>query len=447
MKKIYLLLLLGICMPAAAEMVSTISYNPSRLGKYSSLKVSRSAAFLGGLDVKGDFYINNDVTFTNKSQGNFYFKSVEAPTGGDIDMRNQTVFHNSSNWNSLTNAASEPSSFGSLNIEIKGGNAAFSDDSFIRKLSGENLYLKTPEFKASTSLKVAGNEGMDMTVDDDAGEKITKGLFLAGNDIPVPVDSTIEAYELNTRVYRPLKLNESGCELKWVKRQTQDKQNVWVLALADCELEALKVEKCTNPEGTLGEKRTVECFAVLGAKYWGNITLTCKKDSDDRYYWEEDRSGCKEFTRVEPSVPNSPVTCFTGLTWKTAATGTGATPDQLAKATWRSGALLNKEYVKCNGISVQSRCPAGQACDCTPGETYVYRDIYTCQFNENTSNLPTNRTVEYGYWCATCEQVSNVGQCVTAPLDLNLRSCKVSGLSSGRAVADPVVNDPVVNTP
>ena len=91
MKKLYLLLLLGVCMPAAAEMVSTISYNPSRLGQYSSLKVSKDAAFLGGLYVNGNFSIAGNTTWQNNSSDDFRFQSIEAPQSGTIEMPN-TVF-------------------------------------------------------------------------------------------------------------------------------------------------------------------------------------------------------------------------------------------------------------------------------------------------------------------------------------------------------------------
>ena len=50
MKKLWVLLLLGLSFPAGAEIVSTISYNPARMGQYDYLKVSKDAVFKGGFN-------------------------------------------------------------------------------------------------------------------------------------------------------------------------------------------------------------------------------------------------------------------------------------------------------------------------------------------------------------------------------------------------------------
>ncbi len=427
MKKLYLLLLLGICMPAAAEMVSTISYNPSRLGQYSSLKIANSAAFLGGLST-GSLDINSATTMTNQTLDNFSFGLIQ---GGEstIDMEN-VVFHNSSNWSSATDASNESfAAFGSSTATVKGGVATFRADSFINELRGNNLLLKVNKLNTSNTLTINGEGGQKLSV----GSRDTRGLFLAGNDIPVISTNTVIDYNGDgTPSGKNVVLtNKAACSLKWVKRKTNDGQEVYVLALGDlCHPEIELPTGCLNPTGSVGATYTSLCSQVLGTDYRGTVTYTCTKVTAGRYTWEENTSAC--IKRLDPDPieeeEEGNITCLTGFSWKTSGSGPSY------EASWRNNGRTMD--MKCDGSTQYIGCAAGKECNCEPGKLYVWYDTYGCRRDSEKPNQNESYTSKIGWYCARCGKVTSLSKCASTPKNMNGKACSTGGTQSGNEIID-----------
>ena len=429
MKKLYLLLLLGLCMPAAAEMVSTISYNPSRLGQYSSLKIANSAAFLGGL-YTDLLQLNGDTTMINKTLGNFYFGEILG-TQNMIDMR-EVVFHNSSNWSSATDASNSSfSAFGSLNPTIKGGEATFEADSFIKKLTGENLLLKVNRLNTSDTLEIAGAGGAELSV---GSSQNTKGFYLAGNDIPAISADTVVDYDGATQSGKTVNLADTNCKLEWVSRTTNDGQEVHVLALNSCAPKTTPLSGCTDPDGVVrseGYSYSKLCSQVLGGNYRGHATYTCTK-IDSKYRWITNTSSCDLFsppTSIEEEQSSGSITCLKGFTWKTyTQEGSGYMANN---GEWRN--VAHTMLMTCNGSTAYTTCTAGKECNCTPGKYYVYYETYGCKRTEGFStkdDASDSLTGKFGYYCALCGKVSSLSSCGAEPKKMTSKDCSQGGTQS-----------------
>ena len=201
MKKLFyvFVLLAGSVSLYAAETVSSVSFNPSRMGDYTYLKVANKATLKGGLktpemniSVGGTIsaeYSPNDssrVYVINQLMGN--------PTSA-IDME-QAVFHGNIAAQ-YTGYKSESSLLpaGLLPLmTIYGGNQTYLNDSYIQTLDAVNMLRQRAGELKSSALSVLGSGGGN-----------------TGKDL-------------------------SNCTLVWEKRKTSTTpaKEVWLLALKDC---------------------------------------------------------------------------------------------------------------------------------------------------------------------------------------------------------------------
>ena len=229
MKKLFyvFVLLTGSVSLYAAETVSSVSFNPSRMGDYTYLKVANKATLKGGLktpemniSVGGTIsaeYSPNDssrVYVINQLMGN--------PTSA-IDME-QAVFHGNiaaqytgyKSESSLLPAGLLPL------VTIYGGNQTYLNDSYIQTLDAVNMLRQRAGELKSTALSVLGSGGGTASLYNGGS---TYGLHLAGNDIPEPTGS-------HTNTGKDL----SNCTLVWEKRKTSTTpaKEVWLLALKNC---------------------------------------------------------------------------------------------------------------------------------------------------------------------------------------------------------------------
>lgn len=229
MKKLFyvFVLLAGSVSLYAAETVSSVSFNPSRMGDYTYLKVANKATLKGGLktpemniSVGGTIsaeYSPNDssrVYVINQLMGN--------PTSA-IDME-QAVFHGNIAAQ-YTGYKSESSLLpaGLLPLmTIYGGNQTYLNDSYIQTLDAVNMLRQRAGELKSSALSVLGSGGGTASLYNGGS---TYGLHLAGNDIPEPTGS-------HTNTGKDL----SNCTLVWEKRKTSTTpaKEVWLLALKNC---------------------------------------------------------------------------------------------------------------------------------------------------------------------------------------------------------------------
>lgn len=215
MKRIYLLLILSLCAGiSSAEVVSAITFNPSRLGTYTHLRAANSAVLAGGLETETmnvSVSSAGTVSVTTPSSDNIYVATkvhpVENASQVAVNMPNATFYGNGASVGGL----------GSIpTVAIAGGNQTYKNKSHVYLLDAAySLIQQVNTLKVEEALTISGNakDGRNLY-----NGTHSNGFYLAGNDIPEPVAAyTNGAGDL------------TECKWDWVERQ-----GAKVLALKDC---------------------------------------------------------------------------------------------------------------------------------------------------------------------------------------------------------------------
>lgn len=229
MKRIYLLLILSLCAGiSSAEVVSAITFNPSRLGTYTHLRAANSAVLAGGLETETmNVSSAGTVSVTTPSSDNIYVatkvRPVENASLVAVNMPD-TVFYG--------NGASVGGRSSITTVAIAGGDQTYKNTSYVYLLddAASRLIQRVNTLKGG-ALTISGNakDGPNLY-----SRTHSNGFYLAGNDIPEPVAAyTNGAGDL------------TGCKWAWV-----DRQGAKVLALDDCSnggesSSTTSVKKCT----------------------------------------------------------------------------------------------------------------------------------------------------------------------------------------------------------
>ncbi len=227
MKKLFslLLILTGVTVWLQAETVSSVSFNPSRMGEYTYLKVADKANLKGGLNATTlNISSGGTVSMTTDSSSRVYqIDTVTGAANSSIDMPN-TAFHgNTANTYSGYDASSSSVPSGLLpTVKVLGGTQQYNNDSYLATVDAVNMLKQRAGTLKGGTLTIGGNESNGVTL---YGGDSTLGFHLAGNDIPVPTAA-------HTNTGKEL----SNCTLAWEKRKTNDSpaKEVWVLALTGC---------------------------------------------------------------------------------------------------------------------------------------------------------------------------------------------------------------------
>lgn len=209
MKRIYLLLILSLCAGiSSAEVVSAITFNPSRLGTYTHLRAANSAVLAGGLETETMNVSSADagtVSVTTPSSDNIYVatkvRPVENASLVAVNMPNTTF--------NVTESGSK--------VQINGGSQTYKTKSVVDTLISNFLLVQYANTFTGNTLTISGNakDGQDLF----SPGTHSNGFYLAGNDIPEPVAAyTNGAGDL------------TGCKWAWV-----DRQGAKVLALDGCD--------------------------------------------------------------------------------------------------------------------------------------------------------------------------------------------------------------------
>lgn len=154
MKKLFVLAALLCALPAGAELVSEVSFNPSRLGKYEFLKVSGPTRLDGGLQIEQDGALRLssagtiDWVFvssgTASSAPSYTIAQVTSDGSGEsaVLMPN-TIFLKANqqpgyiqNYNA--SAASVEPQYLISKVELGGGNTAFEQSSYVQRLQADS---------------------------------------------------------------------------------------------------------------------------------------------------------------------------------------------------------------------------------------------------------------------------------------------------------------------
>lgn len=220
MKRIYLLLILSLCAGiSSAEVVSAITFNPSRLGTYTHLRAANSAVLAGGLETETmNVSSAGTVSVTTPSSDNIYVatevRPVENASQVAVNMPDTAFYGNGASLGGLSSIKT---------VAIAGGGQTYKNKSYVYLLDAASRLIQQVN-----TLKVKGEAGAGaLTISGNAkdGQDLfspgthSNGFYLAGNDIPVPVAAyTNGAGDL------------TKCKWAWVERQGAN-----VLALDDCE--------------------------------------------------------------------------------------------------------------------------------------------------------------------------------------------------------------------
>lgn len=216
MKRIYLLLILSLCAGiSSAEVVSAITFNPSRLGTYTHLRVANSAVLAGGLETETmNVSSAGTVSVTTPSSDNIYVatevRPVENASQVAVNMPNTAFYGNGASLGGLSSITT---------VAIAGGSQTYKNKSHVYLLDAASSLIQqvnTLKTLKGGALTISGNakDGRNLYYGTHSN-----GFYLAGNDIPVPVAAyTNGAGDL------------TKCKWAWV-----DRQGAKVLALDDCE--------------------------------------------------------------------------------------------------------------------------------------------------------------------------------------------------------------------
>lgn len=284
MKKLFYVcfLLLGSVSLYAAETISSVSFNPSRMGEYTYLKVADKATLKGGLKTPQlNVSVGGTVSvYPDTSSRVYAINQVNGQVQTAIEMEN-TVFHGN-NVNQYAGYKSETNSTpgGLLNtMSIYGGDQEYTQDSYIRTLDAVNILRQRVGTLKSGRLSIGGDNGQALSLYE--GDS-TYGFYLAGNDIPEPTaEHTNTGKEL------------TGCNLVWEKRKTSASpaQEVYLLALQGCNGEETPSQnQCPASSCTPGTTKTENCtggtrkYVCDGYPYcnWRKVSDNCNAV---QYYW------------------------------------------------------------------------------------------------------------------------------------------------------------------
>lgn len=219
MKRIYLLLILSLCAGiSSAEVVSAITFNPSRLGTYTYLRAANSAVLAGGLETE-TMNVSSagtvSVTIPSSDTSDNIYEATEVRPAENasqvtVNMPNTTFYGNGKPvGDELLKRSSIPT------VAIAGGDQTYKNKSYVYLLDAASSLIQQVNTLKGGALTISGNaqDGRNLY-----NGTHSNGFYLAGNDIPEPVAAyTNGAGDL------------TGCKWAWV-----DRQGAKVLALDDC---------------------------------------------------------------------------------------------------------------------------------------------------------------------------------------------------------------------
>ena len=204
---------------APAEIISAVSYNPSRMGDYVYLKVADKANLKGGIEANTMTVRSGGTVSASSPNLNYNVPAVVGESGSTLDMPNTAIHGVAANTYDNYQAVNTGTPTALLNkVYVNGGTTTVKNDSYISTLDAVNRLKQKAATLRANKLSVSGSE--DASLYDDA---TTDGFTLSGNDIPQPTSSHV-----NTGAAL------SNCTLKWEERVTSNNQKVKLLALANC---------------------------------------------------------------------------------------------------------------------------------------------------------------------------------------------------------------------
>ncbi len=216
----------GLGVAVQAESISSISYNPSRLGLYQQLRVTDTLRSVGNIKVSDKAFIKGDTALLSKDNA-FEIEYTNASSG--------TVYMPNTDLNAKT-------------LNINGGKAIFLKGSLPNLLRDTRIMAKSLNM-GSVKINHDRPEGSVKGYDVDI-----RGLKLGGNDIPLPP-------------------KDCTGNLVWAKQKIGDKIQE-VLAVTGCAEQSGSSGACTLTPEICMEQNGYGGFTV------DTNTCTCKCPSN-----------------------------------------------------------------------------------------------------------------------------------------------------------------------
>ena len=284
---------------APAEIISAVSYNPSRMGDYVYLKVADKANLKGGIEANTMTVRSGGTVSASSPNLNYNVPAVVGESGSTLDMPNTAIHGSAANTYDNYQAVNTGTPNALLNnVYVNGGTTTVKNDSYISTLDAVNRLKQKAATLRANKLSVSGSE--DASLYDDA---TTDGFTLSGNDIPQPTSSHV-----NTGAAL------SNCTLKWEERVTSDNQKVKLLALTNCNgatPSTPETDPCEDNIYKVNHKS--ECCSYLSSKgdtdCWLPLSWRCEEDGLSSQ-WEGDY--CGNYESYSCSSESAVMVCSVG---------------------------------------------------------------------------------------------------------------------------------------
>ena len=252
MKKLLIAGALFLACPLAAEMISAVSYNPSRMGDYVYLKVADKANLKGGIEANTMTVRSGGTVSASSPNLNYNVPAVVGASGSSLDMPNTAIHGAAANTYTNYQAVNTGTPTALLNnVYVNGGTTTVKNDSYIATLDAVNRLKQKAATLRANKLSVSGSENASLYEG-----ATTNGFTLAGNDISQPTASHVNTGSAL-----------SDCTLKWEDRITSSNQKVKLLALSGC--------KGSGSGGCTSDPAEVSKCEGLGGT-WNYTTCFCK---------------------------------------------------------------------------------------------------------------------------------------------------------------------------
>ena len=250
---------------AQAETVESISYNPSRLGVFSYLKVQDNAILRGGVT----------TPYLNINTRNASLEGANKIQTGAVTISNTADLTNAELSDSVTHdnyAYTQTPTNVAGTVTMNGGKAEVSEDSFINNLNNVGkVKLKAHNTIYAPGVKIQGNSASVGLVDGSS-----KGWQLGKYEIPLPTQVA----------------DGADYEYIWQEMQFKDKKAT-VLTLQKpgqqgCTSDEDDVDRCEHAEGTW-DYNNCTCICPQGT-FWDVSQGWCEPTCDPQYklYNEQD---------------------------------------------------------------------------------------------------------------------------------------------------------------
>ncbi|GEM_PF-5449502 len=240
MKKFLILIFLTTTLSAWGEaVISSVNFNPSRLGEYQRLVVTREATLPGGLGTKEltvksrgqvDMIINHDTTSSTPYKGWYVLTTIDtdASDGSRVIQFPNAIFRGFNNNNldpysnemtySIEGANQTPLMIDSFTVG-SGGKAEFTQDSKITLPStydDKSVYLQASTLK-TTNLEITGGRGeKTLETSGELTSTLSKNLMLGTIEIPYPDAEHSKVYNNHGSLQSGHRVKIlSDCRLAW----------------------------------------------------------------------------------------------------------------------------------------------------------------------------------------------------------------------------------------